>query len=100
MDTKRFPKIAEALAHPRRFASCQKIDTTPAEKICCGAVCEEFPISQVTVSHHLKELTEAGLHESCSEGQFKYLSANIETMNEYIAELQNLLQPPKTISRK
>ncbi len=100
MDNKRFQKIAKALADPRRFEIFQKIATTRAQEMCCGAVCDEFPVSQATVSHHLKELTEAGLLESRSEGQFKYWSANTETMKEYIAELQNRLQLTKAKSAK
>src|SRR5262245_52628375 len=100
MDDKRFQKVAKALADPRRFEILQKIANANAEEMCCGAVCEEFPVSQATVSHHLKELTEAGLLESRSEGQFKYWSANTEVMAEYIAELQNRLRLPKAKSRK
>jgi ArsR family transcriptional regulator, arsenate/arsenite/antimonite-responsive transcriptional repressor len=100
MDDKRFQKVAKALADPRRFEIFQKIATTHAEEMCCGAVCDEFPVSQATVSHHLKELTEAGLLEARSEGQFKYWSVNIETMNEYIAELQNRLRLSKVKSRR
>ena len=100
MNNKRFQKVAKALADPRRFEIFQKIATSGAEGMCCGAVCDEFPVSQATVSHHLKELTEAGLLESRSEGQFKYWSVNTETMNEYIAELQNRLQLPKVKSRR
>jgi len=100
MDDKRFQKVAKALADPRRFEIFQKIATTGAKGMCCGAVCEEFPVSQATVSHHLKELTEASLLESRSEGQFKYWWANTDTMNEYIAELQNRLQLTKAKSRR
>lgn len=100
METKRFQKVAKALADPRRFEIFQKIATTSEEEMCCGAVCDEFPVSQATVSHHLKELTEAGLLHSRSEGQFKYWSANTETLNEYIAELQNRLQIPGAKSRR
>jgi len=95
MENKRFQKVAKALADPRRFEIFQKIATSRDGGLCCGAVCEEFPVSQATVSHHLKELTEAELLESRSEGQFKFWSANIDTMNEYIAELQIRLQLPK-----
>lgn len=100
MDDRHFQKVAKALADPRRFEIFQKIATTPAEEMCCGAVCDAFPVSQATVSHHLKELTEAGLLESRSEGQFKYWSVNTETMSEYIAELQNRLQLPKVKARR
>ena len=94
MNDRRFQKVAKALADPRRFKIFQKISAASAGGMCCGAVCEELPVSQATVSHHLKELTEAGLLETRSAGQFKYWSANIDVMNEYIAELQNRLRLP------
>src|SRR5215510_10806808 len=100
MENKRFQKVAKALADPRRFEIFQKIATARAGGLCCGAVCEEFPVSQATISHHLKELTEAGLLESRSEGQFKFWSVNTETMKEYIAELQIRLQLPKVKARR
>jgi ArsR family transcriptional regulator len=100
MDDRGFQKVAKALADPRRFEIFQKIAAAGSEGMCCGAVCDEFPVSQATVSHHLKELTEAGLLESRSEGQFKYWWANAEIMNEYIAELQNRLRLPKAKARK
>jgi ArsR family transcriptional regulator, arsenate/arsenite/antimonite-responsive transcriptional repressor len=99
MDNRRFQKVAKALADPRRFEIFQKVATAAVEGMCCGAVCEELPVSQATVSHHLKELTEAGLLESRSAGQFKYWSANTDVMNEYIAELQNRLRLPNAKSR-
>jgi ArsR family transcriptional regulator len=100
MDNRRFQKVAKALADPRRFEIFQKVATANSEGMCCGAVGEELPVSQATVSHHLKELTEAGLLESRSAGQFKYWSANTDVMNEYIAELQNRLRLPNAEPRK
>lgn len=91
MDNKRFQKVAKALSDPRRFDIFQTIASQEAGRICSGGVCETVSVAQATVSHHLKELTEADLIVSSSEGQFKYFSANQETMNEYIIELQNRL---------
>jgi ArsR family transcriptional regulator, arsenate/arsenite/antimonite-responsive transcriptional repressor len=98
MDNRRFQKVAKALADQRRFEIFQKIAAGGAEGMYYGAVCEDFPVSQATVSHHLKELTEAGLLESRSAGQFKYWSANADVLDEYIAELQNRLRRPKAKS--
>src|SRR5262245_43574128 len=98
MENRRLQKVAKALADPRRFEIFQKIATASAEELCSGAVCEDFPVSQATVSHHLKELTEAGLLETRSAGQFKYWSVNADVMNEYIAELQNRLRLPSAQS--
>jgi ArsR family transcriptional regulator len=92
MDDKSFQKIAKALADPRRFEIFQTIAAAKQE-LSCGAVSEKnCTVSQPTVSHHIKELKEAGLLEVRSEGQSKYLTVNSELMNEYIAELQHRLQ--------
>lgn len=92
MDSTQFQRIAKALADPRRFEVLQVI-AVAGEELCCGDVVECFPVAQATISHHLKELTEAGLVEARSEGQFKYLSARPEVLAEYVAELQRRVAP-------
>ena len=92
MEDKRFQKVAKALADPRRFDIFQTIATDAAGGICSGSVCQTVEVAQATVSHHLKELVEADLVTANCKGQFKYFTANHETMSEYIAELQKRLQ--------
>ena len=87
MNATQFQRIAKALADPRRFEILEVI-ASAGDEMCCGAVVDCFPVAQATISHHLKELVEAGLVETRSEGQFKYLSARPEILAEYIAELQ------------
>ena len=51
--------LAKALAHPARIAILNHLVKT---KSCvCGDIVDELPLSQSTVSQHLKELKEAGL---------------------------------------
>src|SRR5215204_2852466 len=88
MDDRRFQKVAKALADPRRFGILQTIAASNAGKICSGNICETVTVAQATVSHHLKELTEADLITPNSEGQFKFFTVNFETLNEYVAELK------------
>jgi ArsR family transcriptional regulator, arsenate/arsenite/antimonite-responsive transcriptional repressor len=88
MEDRRFQKVAKALADPRRFGILQTVAASSAGKICSGQVGETVSVAQATVSHHLKELTEADLITPKSEGQFKYFTFNFETINEYIAELK------------
>ncbi len=92
MDDKRFQKVAKALSDPRRFDIFQTISSNESGGMCSGGVCETVEVAQATVSHHLKELTEADLIVPRSQGQFKYFTANSETMNEYIVELQSRLK--------
>jgi ArsR family transcriptional regulator len=88
MDDKRFQKVGKALSDPRRFGILQTIASSNAGKICSGGVCETVSVAQATVSHHLKELTEADLIIPNSEGQFKYFTTNYETIKEYVEELK------------
>lgn len=59
-------KYAKALAHPARVAI---IHLLLKKQACyCGNIVEELPLSQSTVSQHLRELKEAGLIEGEIEG--------------------------------
>ena len=92
MDSAQFHKIAKALADPRRFEILEVI-ASAGNEMCCGSVVECFPVAQATVSHHLKELVDAGLVETRSEGQFKYLRARPDVLTEYVAALQRRVGP-------
>jgi DNA-binding transcriptional ArsR family regulator len=52
-------KYAKSLAHPARVAILQLLIKKQA--CVCGDIVDELPLSQSTVSQHLKELKEAGL---------------------------------------
>src|SRR3954470_24756516 len=59
-------KYAKALAHPARVAILKLL---ASKQTCqCGDIVEELPLSQSTVSQHLKELKEAGLITGEIEG--------------------------------
>jgi len=58
--------VAKALAHPARVAILQFLIKT---KSCvCGDIVDELPLSQSTVSQHLKELKNAGLIKGNIDG--------------------------------
>jgi ArsR family transcriptional regulator len=99
MDVIQFQRIAKALSDPRRFEVLEVIAESGME-LCCGAVVERFPVAQATISHHLKELVDAGLIEARSEGQFKYLSARTDVLEEYTSELRRRLTPPLAKQKK
>lgn len=66
-------KIAKALADPTRFGILRAIAGT--SELCCGEIARRFPVSQATVSHHVRILLESGLVNVRREGQFNYLRA-------------------------
>lgn len=59
-------KYAKALSHPARVAIIRLLIEKRA--CICGDIVEELPLSQSTVSQHLKELKDAGLIKGDIEG--------------------------------
>ena len=81
-----FERIAKALADPRRFALFEAI-AAGGEECPNQRLCKDFPVSKATVSHHLKELSQAGLVESVKEGQFVTYRARRDVLRAYTIEL-------------
>lgn len=81
-----FERIAKALSDPRRFAVLQTISDAdcdcPYQKLCA-----EFPVTKATISHHLKELVQAGLVETEREGQYVHTRIVPGVIEAYAAEL-------------
>lgn len=59
-------KYAKALGHPARIAILRLLAGRNA--CVCGDIVDELPLSQSTVSQHLKELKEAGLIQGDIDG--------------------------------
>src|ERR1044072_1406594 len=59
-------KYMKALGHPARIAILEVLIKKQA--CICGDIVEDLPLSQSTVSQHLKELKEAGLIKGEIEG--------------------------------
>lgn len=98
IDHERFARIAKALADPRRFQILAKIAN--CREVGCRRLCEQFPVAQPTMSHHLKELARAGLIEPWREGQFVYYRFRADTLREYLAALENRLGMEAPVARR
>lgn len=88
-----FERIAKALADPRRFAMLEAISSAlecPNQALCSG-----FPVSKATVSHHIKELVQAGLIEPEREGQYKSYTVRQDVVNAYAAEVIRRVGKPR-----
>ena len=62
----RLAKYAKAFGHPARVAILKLLISKQA--CICGDIVDELPLSQSTVSQHLKELKDAGLIKGEIEG--------------------------------
>jgi ArsR family transcriptional regulator len=82
-------RVLKALADQRRFCMVQEI--AAVGELSCGQVAERFDVSQPTISHHLKILTEAKILIVRREGQRGFISVNRELVDQAIALLPRRL---------
>ena len=85
-----FLRIAKALADARRLAILERIATQG--DCACQNLCEEFPVSQPTMSHHLRLLTAVGLIEMRRDGQYAHYRLRTDVVQAYIATLETRLR--------
>lgn len=97
MTTTEFLRIAKALADARRLAILERIAS--GEEMPCQHLCEHFPVSQPTMSHHLRLLTDVGLIEMRREGQYVHYRLRADVVRAYIASLEMRTRLTTTVSR-
>jgi ArsR family transcriptional regulator, arsenate/arsenite/antimonite-responsive transcriptional repressor len=88
LSDEQFHAIARALSDPRRMAIFQQI--AAADGMSCSALQEHEVISPATVSHHMKELNEAGLVEMKRVGREAHLTLCRPAFQAYIHRLASL----------
>ena len=76
----RMADLAKALGHPARIAILEFLANSNA--CMCGDIVDELPLSQSTVSQHLRELKNAGLIKGDIEGTKVCYCINEKTFNE------------------
>ncbi|MCK8495510.1 MULTISPECIES: ArsR/SmtB family transcription factor [Spirosoma] len=88
MDTKSLVKMAKSLSDPHRLQLLKEI--AKGTNRGCADLFEAVPISQPSMSQHLKALSDAGLIESHKEGRNKFISINPAKLQELESFLQSL----------
>jgi ArsR family transcriptional regulator len=84
----RMDSIARAVSDPRRFAILKKIAN--CKQVSCTSLRECQPIAAATMSHHLKELEQAGLIQISREGKFASLEFRRQVWDAYLANLAKI----------
>jgi ArsR family transcriptional regulator len=95
-DAGRLAGVLKALADPARLRLLSLIQSAPDGEACVSDLTAPLRLSQPTVSHHLRILTEAGLIEREKRGVFAYYRLVPST----IAAIAELLTPPRKRAKK
>jgi len=80
MNNELFALISKALSDPNRLQIIQMI--TDQERCACKLL-EHFNISQPTLSHHIRILSDCNLIQTRKDGKWSHYSMNMDTMEAY-----------------
>jgi ArsR family transcriptional regulator len=96
----RLVRTAKALGDPTRLELLRRI--AAAGEICCKDLVVLFPVSQATVSHHLRILADAGLVAVRRQGQFGWYSLRSTAVAQHAELLGKTLaaRPPRRGARR
>ena len=89
LDARQVELISKALSDPKRFEMLEKIGESK-DPPTCSCVREWLGLAPATVSHHLKELENAGLIHMARDGKFAYITLRREVLRAYLRRLSAL----------
>src|ERR1043166_2885637 len=95
-DAARLAAVLKALADPARLRLLSLIQSSPDGEACVCDLTAPLGLSQPTVSHHLRILTESGLLEREKRGVWAYY----RLVPASIAAIADLLTPPRKRATK
>jgi predicted transcriptional regulator len=82
-------RFAKAISHPARVAILQTL--ADKNSCICGEIVEVMPLSQSTVSQHLKELRDAGIIQGEIQGPASCYCINYNNLKNKFELLSNLI---------
>ena len=89
----RLAELAKALGHPARIAILELISQKGA--CFCGDIVEELPLSQSTVSQHLKAMKEAGILRGEIEGPHRCYCIDNKTCQDFLKLIAGMFAKAK-----
>ena len=89
LTNRQFSLISKALADSRRYEILEKLGHA-GDQCACSDIRECTPVSAATLSHHMKELENAGLVESEREGKFVNYTIRRDILAAYLERLTKI----------
>jgi ArsR family transcriptional regulator len=86
--SEQFHRITKALADPRRYEILRQI--AGCDEAACSDLRCHFPISAATLSHHIRELSSAGLIDVRREAKFMHIKLRRNVWKAYLSKLSKL----------
>lgn len=90
--------FAKALSHPARIAILKLL--AQRNECICGEIVESLPLAQSTVSQHLKELVNAGLVHSETEGPRSNYWINWKAFERFNSHFNTLFDRLREVNAK
>ena len=81
--------IARAIADPRRYEILKQLGGAK-DSPSCTTMCQFVGISPATLSHHMKELENAGLIDVRREGKFANYTLRRDVLKAYLERLAQI----------
>ena len=86
MDQQQFNRIGRALADLRRMEIFERIGREA--EVAGATLANEAAVSAPTISHHLKQLSTAGLIKPRKEAKFRFYRVDRRVWAEYLKEMR------------
>jgi len=83
-----FHRISKVLADPTRYQILSRI--ARKDELACIELRCDLPITPATLSHHLKELSSAGLIDMRKSSKFVHMKLRDKVWKDYLSTLSRL----------
>jgi len=90
----RIAAMAKALAHPARIAILEHL--IKKGSCVCGDIVEELPLSQSTISQHLKAMKDAGIIKGSIDGTYRCYCIDEQCCAAFSSQLMQLFSKLKS----